>query len=117
MRLMFDTDRATGVAYRHGGRSCTVNARREVILCGGVINSPHLLQVSGIGEAGHLAGIGVAMKAALPGVGHNLSDHYTPRFKARVANAITFNERVRGLAFWAEAAKGAAGRPLAQSFP
>jgi choline dehydrogenase len=94
-----------------------VRARREVILCGGVINSPQLLQLSGIGDPEHLAEIGVPLVHALPGVGKNLRDHYTPRFTARVKNAATFNERVRGLPFAAEVVKWLIGKPSVLSLP
>ncbi|MEL6477083.1 MAG: GMC oxidoreductase, partial [Pseudomonadota bacterium] len=88
-----------------------------VILCGGVINSPQLLQVSGIGDPSHLAEIGVPVRHALPGVGANLRDHYTPRFSARVKGAETFNERARGWAFAEEVGKWLIGRPSILSLP
>ena len=53
----------------------TAQAEREVILCGGVINSPQLLMLSGIGEPDELRRHGVDVKVALPGVGKNLQDH------------------------------------------
>ena len=56
-----------------------MRARKEVIVSGGAINSPHLLQVSGIGPAAHLQSIGVAVRHDLPGVGSNLNDHYVTR--------------------------------------
>ena len=61
--LGFDGTRCTGVAFRHNGRPDHVAAAREVILCGGTVNSPHLLQISGIGPAAHLKSIGVAGRA------------------------------------------------------
>jgi choline dehydrogenase len=72
-KIRFDGDRATGVEYRRGGRR-TVDAG-EVILCGGAINSPQLLQLSGVGEAGLLRSLGVGVVADVPGVGENLQDH------------------------------------------
>ncbi|MEM7508678.1 MAG: GMC family oxidoreductase N-terminal domain-containing protein [Pseudomonadota bacterium] len=115
--ILFDGRRATGIRYAQGRQMCAVRARREVILSGGVINSPQLLQLSGIGDPEHLRGIGVEVRHALPGVGENLRDHYTPRFTARVKNAETFNERARGLAFGMEIAKWLAGRPSILSLP
>ena len=112
--ILFDGRRATGVRLESGQ---VVMAGREVILSGGVINSPQLLQLSGIGDPAHLSGIGVAVRHALPGVGQNLRDHYTPRFTARVKGAETFNERARGLAFGAEVVKWMAGRPSILSLP
>jgi choline dehydrogenase-like flavoprotein len=73
--LTFDGARATGVALRRNGRAEAAIARREVILAGGVINSPKLLMLSGIGDADALARHGIAVRAHLPGVGCNLQDH------------------------------------------
>jgi choline dehydrogenase len=61
------------------------------------VNSPHLLQLSGIGPAAHLRSIGVDVLHDLPGVGRNLSDHYVVRVVHRVKNAETINELARGL--------------------
>lgn len=115
--VTFDGPTATGIRLVRAGQVETLNARREVILAGGVINSPQLLQLSGIGDPAHLTGIGVPVHHALPGVGLNLRDHYTPRFTARVTGAPTFNERTRGLAFGAEVAKWLVGRPSVLSLP
>ncbi|MCL5776403.1 GMC family oxidoreductase N-terminal domain-containing protein [Limibaculum sp. FT325] len=115
--VLFDGRRATGIRYRRDGRMHEVRARREVILAGGVINSPQLLQVSGIGDPEHLAAIGVPLLMALPGVGRNLRDHYTPRFTARVRNARTFNELARGLPFAAEVVRWLIGKPSILSLP
>lgn len=67
--------RAVGVDYLQEGRPVQARAAREVILCGGAINSPQLLQLSGIGPADHLGGLGIAVRHDLPGVGANLNDH------------------------------------------
>ena len=74
-RILLDDGRASGVEYRQGGAVRTVQARREVILSGGPINSPQLLMLSGIGPAAHLAEHGIAVACDLPGVGENLQDH------------------------------------------
>ena len=68
-------DRAVGVTFRHGGRTASVRARREVLVSGGAINSPQLLMLSGIGPAAHLAEHGIDVKVDLAGVGANLQDH------------------------------------------
>ena len=73
-RILFDGDRATGVEYVHRGRSRRVEAG-EVVLSGGAINSPQLLQLSGVGPAEPLGALGIAPVADLPGVGSNLQDH------------------------------------------
>ncbi|MFD2366754.1 GMC family oxidoreductase [Pseudoduganella sp. GCM10020061] len=74
-RVLFDGRRAAGVAFRRGGASDSITARREVVLAGGAINSPQLLMLSGIGEPEQLARHGIALRHALPGVGRNLQDH------------------------------------------
>jgi len=73
-RVRFDGDRATGVDYLVRGRVHTVDAG-EVVLCGGAINSPQLLQLSGVGNAEELRALGVDVVADRPGVGENLQDH------------------------------------------
>jgi len=105
--------RAVGVRYRKGGRdgaSVEVRAAKEVILSGGAVNSPQLLQVSGIGPAPLLQSLGIEVRHALPGVGENLRDHYAPRFVARVKNAETINERSHGLKLVGEVLKYAVAR-------
>ena len=74
-RILFEGQRAVGVEYARGGRMHTVRAAREVLLCGGAINSPHLLMLSGIGDADDLGTRGIDAVAHLPGVGRNLQDH------------------------------------------
>lgn len=74
-RLLFDNRRCTGVRYEQGGQRLEAHATREVILCGGAVNSPQLLLLSGIGEPAHLRELDVPVVHALPGVGQNLRDH------------------------------------------
>ncbi|HSC23124.1 MAG TPA: GMC family oxidoreductase N-terminal domain-containing protein [Casimicrobiaceae bacterium] len=74
-RIVIDTARARGVEYAQDNASHRVVARREVIVAAGVINSPQLLLLSGIGDPAWLAEQRIAVKAALPGVGRNLQDH------------------------------------------
>jgi choline dehydrogenase len=107
-RLLFDGRRCTGVAYRRNGQERQVTAAREVILCGGAVNSPHLLQISGIGPAEHLKAIGVEVVHDARGVGSNLSDHYVVRITHRVTGAATINEMSRGLRLMREAVRWAA---------
>ncbi len=90
-QLLFDSDGGvSGVAYlrgerlyraathpgESGGQRREARARREVVLCGGAFNTPQLLMLSGIGPAAHLAGLGIAVRVNLPGVGSNLQDRY-----------------------------------------
>jgi choline dehydrogenase-like flavoprotein len=74
-RVLLDNDRAVGIQYRQDGEELSAFAPGEVILCGGVINSPQLLMLSGIGPGEHLKGVGVKPVVDLPGVGQNLQDH------------------------------------------
>jgi choline dehydrogenase len=73
--VVMDKTRATGVVYQHRDRPVQEQAAREVILCGGSINSPQLLMLSGIGSAEHLRALDIPVVADLPGVGQNLQDH------------------------------------------
>jgi choline dehydrogenase len=74
-RVLFDGTRAVGVEYTHGRRAPRRALAGEVILCGGAINSPQTLQVSGIGDADELKALGIDVVADLPGVGEHLQDH------------------------------------------
>lgn len=74
-RLLFEGKRVVGVEYEHGGRRCKAFAAREVILCGGTINSPQLLQLSGIGPRDVLEPLGIGVIHDSPAVGRNLQDH------------------------------------------
>ncbi|MBP6596686.1 MAG: choline dehydrogenase [Arenimonas sp.] len=75
-RVTFEDGRASGVVYSVAGKGAFCEgAAREVILCGGAINSPQLLMLSGIGPAAHLRQHGIAVVQDLPGVGGNLQDH------------------------------------------
>jgi choline dehydrogenase len=103
-RLDLEGRRVTGVIYRdRSGRAETVKARREVILCGGSINSPQLLMLSGIGEAQHLAEHGIEVVHDLPGVGKNMQDHLQARLVYK-CNEPTLNDEVRTL--WGQARIG-----------
>jgi choline dehydrogenase len=75
LEVEFEGKRAKGIAYAVNGVKQTARAEREVILCGGAINSPQLLQLSGVGDSALLQRLGIKVRQALPGVGANLSDH------------------------------------------
>lgn len=96
-KILFEGKRAVGVRYRQGGTSIEIRARREIILSGGSIASPQLLQVSGVGPGQLLQDIGVPVVHELAAVGENLADHYLVRNASRVKNAPSLNERARGL--------------------
>lgn len=111
--IVFEGNRAIGIRYSRGGRNGSpteVRAAKEVILCGGAVNSPQLLQVSGVGPAALLGELGIAVKHELRGVGENLRDHYAPRFVARVKNAETINELSHGIKLVGEVLKYAISR-------
>ncbi|RZL89009.1 MAG: FAD-binding protein [Variovorax sp.] len=113
-RVLTENRRATGVAYHRSGSPVEerVMARREVLVCAGAIQSPKLLQLSGIGASALLREHGIDVVHALDGVGENLRDHFCPRFVARVsANADSINRRVRGVRLVREVAAWALGRP------
>ena len=74
-RILFDSNRAVGAEYLKGGERLIARAERELILAGGVINSPQLLMLSGIGDPEALGKQGITVKVPLPGVGGNLQDH------------------------------------------
>ncbi len=94
-RVLFEGRRATGVEYVRRGQTIVAHARREVILSGGAINSPQLLQLSGLGPAQHLRDIGVEVVADMPDVGSNLQDHFNIRLVYRCNQPITLNDAVR----------------------
>ncbi|MEA2742542.1 MAG: choline dehydrogenase, partial [Acetobacteraceae bacterium] len=91
-RILFDGSRATGVEFRQNGEIGTVRAAREVILCGGAINSPQLLMLSGVGPRDHLAEFGIPVVHHLPGVGQSLQDHYSAAIKLRSRFPVTLND-------------------------
>ena len=91
-KILFDGKRATGVAYRHGGKPWIAKARKEVILCGGAVGSPHLLLLSGIGPAAQLQQHGIEVVHDLPGVGQSLQDHYSAAIKLKCKFPITVND-------------------------
>nr|WP_294518854.1 GMC family oxidoreductase N-terminal domain-containing protein [uncultured Rhodopila sp.] len=95
-RLLFEGKRCTGVTFSQRGQAIEAKASREVILCGGAVNSPHLLQISGVGPAAHLQSIGVPVVHDLPGVGANLQDHYVARISHRVRGTVSINTLARG---------------------
>jgi choline dehydrogenase len=88
-RVAFDGRRAVGVHYRRDGVKLKAGARREVILCGGPINSPQLLKLSGVGPAAELGAFGIDVVANRPGVGENLQDHLEFTFQVASKQPIT----------------------------
>jgi len=91
-KILFDGKRAVGVAFREHGEPRTVRAAREVILCGGAVNSPQLLLLSGVGPQDQLMQFGVPPVHHLPGVGQSLQDHYSAPIKLKCRLPITVND-------------------------
>ncbi|MBV8121606.1 MAG: choline dehydrogenase [Alphaproteobacteria bacterium] len=102
--LVLDGKRCTGVRYSIAGDVREAQATREVVVSAGTINSPQLLELSGIGQPERLQNLGIEVRHALPGVGENLRDHYVPRTRWLIGKkGITFNDRGRGLGLVHEA--------------
>lgn len=95
-RLLFQGRRATGVSYMRKGTAFNATARREVILSGGAINSPQLLMLSGIGDAGNLKTIGIEPLVDAKAVGENLQDHIAVSYFYKVRTA-TLNDLLHPL--------------------
>ncbi|HZQ62401.1 MAG TPA: choline dehydrogenase [Casimicrobiaceae bacterium] len=103
-RLTFDGPRASGVAYRHAGADHHAVAAREVLLAAGALQSPQLLQLSGIGPPELLQSHGIDMHRALAGVGENLQDHLQARVIFKCTKPITTNDVLRS--WWRKAIMG-----------
>lgn len=98
-RILFEGKRAVGVEYRQGDETRQATARAEVILSGGAINSPQLLELSGIGNSERLAALGIETLHHSPKVGENLQDHLQARIVMECKQPITVNDQyhsVRG---------------------
>jgi choline dehydrogenase len=116
-RLSFSGTRCTGVRFRSGGTEHSAGCRAEVILSAGVVQSPQLLELSGVGSAVLLRRHGIPVVHHLPGVGEHFRDHFAVRLRWRVRQPITFNERSRGLRLAREAARYLTGRRGMLSLP
>ena len=90
-RVLIEAGRAVGVAWTRGGQAFEARARGEVVLAAGAVNTPKLLELSGLGDGTRLAGLGVETVRHLPGVGENLQDHLQIRPYYRVNGVPTMN--------------------------
>jgi choline dehydrogenase len=97
--LILEDKRCVGVRYAVNGQMREARAGREVIVSAGSINSPQLLELSGIGQPALLQGLGIEVKHELKGVGENLRDHFYPRMKWLVPESLrlTYNVKARGV--------------------
>ena len=96
-RIVFEGMRATGVEFEHEGRVKLARAAREVILAAGAINSPQLLELSGIGQAQRLKSHGIPVVHDAPGVGEDLQDHFQIRFVYKCKKPITLNDQYNNI--------------------
>ena len=93
-RVIFDGRRAKGVEWA-GPEGLKVSHGGKIVLAGGSLQSPQMLQLSGIGPADHLKSLGIDVVHDLPGVGENLQDHYQMRTVSRLTRPVTLNDQVR----------------------
>ena len=109
-KVLFDGKRATGVSYDLNGTPTEARAGREVVLCAGAVQSPQILELSGVGNPELLREHGIDVVHDLPGVGENYQDHYVCRTVHRINKPITLNEKTRGLSLVGEVLKYAVAR-------
>lgn len=103
--LLMQGNRAAGVVFDYKGKASKAHATSEVILSAGSVNSPKILELSGIGQPEILSGFNIPVLHALPGVGENLQDHLQIRTVFKIKNASTLNEKANSL--WGKAAMAA----------
>ena len=105
--LLLEGKRCVGVRYTVNGQQREARAAKEVVVSAGSINSPQLLELSGIGNPDVLQALGIEVRHALKGVGENLRDHYSPRMKWTVPASLgmTYNDKARGLGMVQQALK------------
>jgi choline dehydrogenase len=99
-RVLIQAGRAVGIEYVQGGTLRRVNVEREVILCGGAVNSPQLLQLSGVGPGELLQRYGISVVQDLPGVGENLQDHAAVALKQKITkpySALAYTRPVKAI--------------------
>ncbi|WP_067899360.1 GMC family oxidoreductase [Nocardia vaccinii] len=95
-RIVFDGNHAVGVQARVGGRAVTYRARKEVLICGGALDTPLLLERSGVGRADVLAAAGVPIVVESPNVGENLREHRGIRMQFHLEKGLGYNARIDG---------------------
>ena len=113
--IMLEGKRAVGVAYSVHGQKREARVNREVIVSCGSVQSPGVLEHSGIGQPELLRRHGIEVKHELKGVGENYGDHFAPRMNWRVKLPITLNEQTRGLSLVKEVIKYYTDRHAARS--
>lgn len=116
-KLLFAGRRATGVLVETGGAERAIAARREVIVSAGAINTPRLLQLSGLGDEALLRGLGIEPVRHLPGVGRNLQDHYMVRIGVKGRRFSSVNQQSRWPSLPGQVLSWLAGRPSILAMP
>lgn len=107
--VLLEGAKCVGIAYERGGQRIEARAGREVVLCGGAINSPQILELSGIGDPDILSAHGIETRHALKAVGANFRDHLNARIQWRVkVPSVSYNTRARGVRLVGEVLKYAA---------
>lgn len=121
-RVLFEGRRAVGVVYRKRGKTHQIKARREVILAGGAFNTPHLLQLSGVGRPEDILPHGIELVHELHGVGQNLQDHldvilgFTSQDRDNVGISLLGGlSLMRHLWTWSRHGKSMAATPVAEA--
>ncbi len=105
-KVLLDGRRCVGVEYEHGGQVHKARAGREVVVCGGGVASPQILELSGIGNPEILKKHGIEVKHELPGVGENFRDHLNARIIWRVkVPGASYNHMARGIGAVGQALK------------
>ena len=94
-RIDFENLKAAGITYQKNGRTISVRSAREAVLCAGAIQSPQLLQLSGLGEKELLQTLGIQVVQDLPGVGENLQDHLILRLLYKCSQPVTTNDELK----------------------
>lgn len=117
-RLNINADKTvTGVTYKRHGKTHTINAAVEVILSAGAIQSPQLLELSGVGQQKRLSDLGISVHHDLHGVGEHLVDHYVSRLSWRLNKNLSINHAARGLPLLKEIIRFAITRRGVLSLP
>lgn len=116
-RILLEGGRASGVVYEQKGKRCEAHCRGEVVLSAGAINSPQLLEISGIGDAKLLQRQGIDVKHHLPGVGENLQDHLTINICYNLAGQQSYYEEMKPWRFIRHIARYLLRRRGLLSFP
>ncbi|MBH68861.1 MAG: choline dehydrogenase [Rhodospirillaceae bacterium] len=117
LKVLFDGIKAKAVMYNQGGIDKKIFARYEIILCAGTIQSPQILELSGVGAPDILRAQNIDVVKSLSGVGENYQDHYMVRQTWKVKKRITLNEQTRGLYLAKEIIRYAVTRKGIMTFP